>query len=171
MGLRYDLTGSVLSAPDVSMLRRDAPEAHATLPTRGASPRRRPSACARSLLRLLVCAAVVALLGAPALADARGARAATAIGTVQRCRLPDEARRTIELVLRGGPFPHRRDGVVFENREGRLPSRPRGHYLEYTVPTPGRRDRGARRLVVGGGKEFYYTSDHYRSFRRVEGVP
>jgi ribonuclease T1 len=120
---------------------------------------------------LLVCTTLVALLGAPALTEARRARAAPRIGTVQLSRLPDEAQRTVELVLRGGPFPYRRDGVVFENRERRLPSRPRGYYLEYTVPTPGRRDRGPRRIVFGRGKELYYSDDHYRSFRRVEESP
>ena len=131
---------------------------------------RRTNVRSKSLLRLLVCTTVVALVGAPALADARHARSPPEIGTVQLSRLPDEAQRTVELVLRGGPFPYRRDGVVFENRERRLPSRPRGYYVEYTVPTPGQRDRGPRRIVFGGGKEFYYSDDHYRSFRRVEGV-
>jgi ribonuclease T1 len=81
--------------------------------------------------------------------------------------LPSEARETLALIRRGGPFPHRRDGVVFENREKRLPRRPSGHYREYTVPTPGARDRGARRLIAGRDGELYYSGDHYRSFRRV----
>ena len=68
---------------------------------------------------------------------------------------------------RGGPFAYRRDGVVFENREGRLPSRPRGYWHEYTVPTPGEDDRGARRLVAGAAAELFYSRDHYRSFRRI----
>jgi ribonuclease T1 len=70
----------------------------------------------------------------------------------------------------GGPFPYDRDGTVFQNREGRLPSQPRGYYREYTVETPGSPDRGARRIVSGGDPpaEFFYTDDHYRSFRRLE---
>jgi len=40
--------------------------------------------------------------------------------------LPAEARRTIALVQRGGPFPYRQDGGVFGNREGHLPRQPRG---------------------------------------------
>lgn len=85
-------------------------------------------------------------------------------------RLPAEARDTLALIARGGPFPHRRDGIVFNNYERRLPVAPRGYYHEYTVPTPGRRDRGARRIVTGGNPPtvFYYTDDHYRSFYRIQ---
>lgn len=83
--------------------------------------------------------------------------------------LPAEAWATVELIERGGPFPNRQDGSVFRNREGLLPAAGRGHYREYTVPTPGARDRGARRLVTGGTppSAWYYTDDHYRSFRSI----
>jgi ribonuclease T1 len=81
--------------------------------------------------------------------------------------LPGEGRRTLALIDAGGPFPERRDGVTFENREDLLPPRQRGYYHEYTVPTPGSNDRGARRIVTGGAEEFYYTDDHYDSFRRI----
>ena len=66
-----------------------------------------------------------------------------------------------------GPFPEDRDGVTFENREELLPDQPRGYYREYTVPTPGSDDRGARRIVVGEGGELYWTADHYSSFSRI----
>lgn len=84
--------------------------------------------------------------------------------------LPAEARDTLRLIESGGPFPYDRDGTVFQNRERLLPPRPPGHYREYTVTTPGSRDRGARRIVTGGEPpvEFYFTDDHYRSFRRIE---
>jgi ribonuclease T1 len=84
--------------------------------------------------------------------------------------LPAEAVATLEAIERGGPFPYPRDGAVFQNREHRLPGRPSGYYREYTVPTPGSDDRGARRIVAGGDppEVFYYTDDHYRSFRDVE---
>ncbi|MCA9520164.1 MAG: hypothetical protein KC609_04305 [Myxococcales bacterium] len=82
-------------------------------------------------------------------------------------RLPDEAKETIRRIDRGGPFPYRRDGVTFANREGRLPRKQRGYYREYTVKTPGSRSRGARRIVSGRGGEMYYSADHYRSFVRV----
>jgi guanyl-specific ribonuclease Sa len=87
--------------------------------------------------------------------------------------LPPEALATLEAIARGGPFRYDRDGTVFQNREGRLPGRPRGYYREYTVDTPGSRDRGARRIVTGGDppEAYYYTDDHYRSFRRIEGPP
>jgi guanyl-specific ribonuclease Sa len=83
--------------------------------------------------------------------------------------LPAEAASTWRLVQRGGPFPYPRDdGAVFENREKVLPGKGSGYYHEYTVPTPGSPDRGARRLVAGGGHELYYTGDHYRSFVVVD---
>ena len=82
-------------------------------------------------------------------------------------QLPPEARETIRLIDRGGPFPYARDGATFGNRERRLPAQPEGYYREYTVRTPGSPDRGARRIVAGRGGELYYTDDHYESFKRV----
>ena len=84
--------------------------------------------------------------------------------------LPPEAIETLETIERGGPFTYDRDGSVFENRERRLPERTRGYYREYTVETPGAPDRGARRIVAGGDppEGFYYTDDHYASFRGFE---
>ena len=86
--------------------------------------------------------------------------------------LPREARRTLTLIRAGGPFPYAKDGSTFGNREGILPRRNRGYYREYTVPTPGEDDRGARRVVCGGRArsvaECYYTGDHYSSFRRIQ---
>jgi ribonuclease T1 len=81
--------------------------------------------------------------------------------------LPKEARATLTLVKQGGPFPYRKDGSTFGNREKHLPVKARGYYREYTVPTPGARDRGARRIVAGRDGEYYYTDDHYNSFRRI----
>jgi guanyl-specific ribonuclease Sa len=82
--------------------------------------------------------------------------------------LPPEAQDTLALIARGGPFPHSQDGVVFGNYEGLLPKQPRGYYHEYTVETPGARTRGTRRIITGGTppEVYYYTDDHYRSFRR-----
>ena len=84
--------------------------------------------------------------------------------------LPPKAIETLQAIDQGGPFPYSRDGVTFQNRERRLPERPRGYYREYTVPTPGENDRGARRIIAGGNppEVYYYTADHYRSFRQVE---
>ena len=86
---------------------------------------------------------------------------------ITRAQLPREARDTIALIKRGGPFPYRQDDSVFQNRERLLPLRARGYYREYTVKTPGSPDRGARRIVTGEGGEFYYTLDHYSSFMRI----
>lgn len=84
--------------------------------------------------------------------------------------LPPEAHDTLRLIQGGGPFPYRQDGVVFGNREGRLPDHPYGYYHEYTVVTPGAPTRGTRRIITGGTppQDWYYTDDHYRSFRRIE---
>jgi ribonuclease T1 len=86
--------------------------------------------------------------------------------------IPADQRAAIGEVLKlidaGGPFPNEQDGTVFSNREGLLPSQPSGYYHEYTVPTPGSPDRGARRLVTGQGGEVHYTSDHYRSFTQID---
>ena len=85
--------------------------------------------------------------------------------------LPKEAREVLKQIRTGGPFAYERDGVAFGNREGLLPRHPRGYYHEYTVPTPGARNRGARRIVCGGPPKApdvcYYTADHYNSFARI----
>jgi len=83
--------------------------------------------------------------------------------------VPPQAQQTLRLIAQGGPFPHRQDGSVFGNREGHLPRQPQGHYREYTVDTPGLNHRGARRIVAGGQppREFWYTDDHYASFRPI----
>jgi ribonuclease T1 len=81
--------------------------------------------------------------------------------------LPEQGRNTLDLIRKGGPFPYKRDGIVFGNFEKRLPVEKRGYYHEYTVPTPGSRDRGARRIIAGSRGEYYYTDDHYRSFKRI----
>jgi ribonuclease T1 len=86
---------------------------------------------------------------------------------IAAAQLPAEARQTLALIKQGGPFPYARDGIVFNNFEKRLPQQPRGYYREYTVKTPGRRDRGPRRIVAGKAAEYYYTEDHYASFRRI----
>jgi ribonuclease T1 len=82
--------------------------------------------------------------------------------------LPPEARETLEAIKRGGPFPYPRDGIVFQNRENRLPAQPRNYYREYTVATPGERTRGARRIIAGQIGEYYYTPDHYRTFWKIK---
>jgi len=94
-------------------------------------------------------------------------RTASAEREISIRQLPQEARETLALIKRGGPFPFRKDGSRFGNREKRLPLKGHGYYREYTVPTPGARDRGARRIVAGRDGEYYYTDDHYNSFKRI----
>lgn len=88
-------------------------------------------------------------------------------GQVTLDDLPAGARETVALIDRGGPYPYPKDGTAFRNAERLLPIEAAGYYREYTVPTPGSSDRGARRLVLGLAGELYYTSDHYRSFRKI----
>lgn len=90
-----------------------------------------------------------------------------AIGEITAAQLPKEARATLALIRKGGPFPYARDGAIFGNREKILPGQRRGYYREYTVKTPGVRSRGARRIVAGKGGELYYTEDHYNHFMRI----
>lgn len=95
-----------------------------------------------------------------------------ALPTVALAALPAQAQHTDTLIRQGGPFRHAKDGSVFGNRERLLPTQPRGYYREYTVATPGARDRGARRIVCGGSQpkqpeRCYYTADHYTSFARI----
>lgn len=115
----------------------------------------------------LVLTLVSAALGG-GLVQARG----LAPGIVALAELPAEARATHQLILAGGPFRHQKDGTVFGNRERSLPRQSRGFYHEYTVSTPGARDRGARRIVCGGREPTrpdacFYTADHYASFRQI----
>jgi ribonuclease T1 len=95
-------------------------------------------------------------------------RDADGLPTVRSGDLPPEARQVLRLIDAGGPFPYAQDGTVFGNVERLLPRHPRGWYHEYTVPTPGSRDRGARRIIAGRDGARYYTADHYESFARVE---
>ncbi|MFD7414198.1 ribonuclease [Kitasatospora purpeofusca] len=91
-----------------------------------------------------------------------------ALADVCRTRLPDQARDTLGLIAKGGPYPYRSDGIVFENRESRLPRKTSGYYHEFTVVTPGSGDRGARRVVTGDSGEQYWTADHYATFQEID---
>jgi ribonuclease T1 len=91
--------------------------------------------------------------------------------TIAAAELPKEGRDTLALIRKGGPFPYAaKDGSTFSNRERTLPKQPRGFYKEYTVKTPGSRDRGARRIVCGGKeqRECWYTADHYKTFKLIQ---
>ena len=91
--------------------------------------------------------------------------------SIRVAELPRQGQQTYERIRTGGPFPYGKDGMVFGNRERLLPAHKRGYYREYTVQTPGSRDRGARRIVCGGPPKLphacYYTADHYASFRKI----
>jgi len=121
-------------------------------------------------LALAISISAVAFSGGAALG--RSPELPSGAPTVALSQLPVEARQTEELIRQGGPFAYVKDGSVFGNRERLLPTNARGYYREYTVKTPGARDRGARRIVCGGSQPTkpdacYYTSDHYASFARI----
>lgn len=124
---------------------------------------------ARSLLVLSLCATPWVGVG---VAQARSGLWGEQPATITVTDLPRQGQQTWRLIHQGGPFPHDKDGVVFGNRERQLPAQRRGYYREYTVQTPGSRNRGARRIVCGGAAPTqpdacYYTSDHYSSFKRI----
>jgi ribonuclease T1 len=122
-----------------------------------------------ALTSYLLAAAITAPLAQARWSTDRPAESRPA--TIQVVELPRQGRETYELIRQGGPFPYDKDGAVFGNRERSLPAEKRGFYREYTVATPGSRDRGARRIVCGGPARTpyacYYTADHYASFRKI----
>lgn len=114
---------------------------------------------------------LAAVMAAPLAQAGTDHSPASSLAAVQVAELPIQGRETYELIRQGGPFPFGKDGAVFGNRERSLPAEKRGYYREYTVLTPGSRDRGARRIVCGGPARAphacYFTADHYGSFRRI----
>jgi ribonuclease T1 len=118
------------------------------------------------IARAIVVALALALTAIAAPATAQKSPAA-AVAEVPLAQLPREARDTLAVIRKGGPYPYAKDGAVFGNRERMLPPQKRGYYREFTVKTPGVRTRGARRIVAGKGGDFYYTDDHYNQFRRI----
>ncbi|MYR56375.1 ribonuclease [Streptomyces sp. SID625] len=109
------------------------------------------------------------LVGGTVSAAAPAGAATASVGSICYGDLPSQAHHTLDLIDQGGPFPYDQDGVVFQNREGVLPSRSSGYYHEYTVVTPGSPTRGARRIVTGEkNQEDYYTADHYATFDLVD---
>lgn len=159
-------------------------------PARG--PRRAPRASAR-LFVALACLLVLGVLltgcgGSQGGSAGQGARAtssstagggvgsglepgstdpASGLTVVALSSLPSQVAETVRLVQAGGPYPYQRDGVTYHNNNRVLPQHPDGYYHEYTVKTPGSSTRGARRVIHGQGDEYFYTADHYASFRRI----
>jgi ribonuclease T1 len=119
------------------------------------------------ILRALATAAFAAFAAAASPDGAAQFAPGAQPSEIAASRLPREARDTLALVKKGGPFPYAKDGAIFGNRESKLPKQKRGYYREYTVKTPGERTRGARRIVAGPPGEYWYTDDHYATFRRI----
>src|ERR1051325_3662156 len=103
------------------------------------------------MFRLLAAIALALALAAcgGARSPASSSPSGAGLRTVSAAQLPAEGRTTLRLIAQGGPYPYRQDGVTFQNRERLLPREPRGYYREFTVPTPGSSDRGARRIIAG----------------------
>ena len=120
-------------------------------------------------LRFLHYALLLGLFGTTV--HAREWSAAEVSTSIAVSGLPPQGQDTYQRIRQGGPFAFEKDGVVFGNRERLLPTNKRGYYREYTVKTPGTRNRGARRIVCGGPAtvpdDCYYTADHYASFRKI----
>ena len=129
------------------------------------------------LFRLfLLWAGLVGLFGFSFELSAKGFFSEDSVGQIEYTSLPKEAKETLSRIKTGGPFPYPgKDGSVFGNYEKRLPIKPRGYYLEYTVPSPKGKNRGAKRIIAGKGShgdvkisgEYYYSNDHYQSFKRI----
>ena len=121
-------------------------------------------------MKKVLLVALLALAGLSWFEGQLGQRGNEPSAVEQRLAGQAQIEATLRLIERGGPFPHEQDGTTFFNREGHLPRQPRGYYREYTVETPGLSHRGARRIVTGGEppEVFYYTDDHYASFRVLE---
>jgi len=122
-------------------------------------------------IKLVLTGFLLAAAWVPNLVQAKGPAASDVPATIAVAELPRQGAETYRLIHEGGPFPYEKDGTVFGNRERLLPAHKRGYYREYTVPTPGVRNRGTRRIVCGGAPRTpdacYYTADHYASFRRI----
>jgi ribonuclease T1 len=122
-------------------------------------------------MKLVLASILLLAVWAPNLVQAREAVSVNHAASVSLVELPRQGVETYHLIRQGGPFPHEKDGVVFGNRERLLPAQKRGYYREYTVATPGSRNRGTQRIVCGGAPKTpdacYYTADHYASFRVI----
>ncbi len=122
-------------------------------------------------IKLVLTSFLIGLLIASFGVQAKEMVAASGVGTVSVAELPRQGAETYRLIHQGGPFPYEKDGVVFGNRERILAPQKRGYYHEYTVATPGERNRGTRRIVCGGAPKApdacFYTADHYASFRKI----
>jgi ribonuclease T1 len=92
-----------------------------------------------------------------------------------------ETVKTLELIHTFGdrpdghfPYP-KKDGSSFDWRENDkypFPQKADGYYKEWTIPTPGVKNRGTQRIVTGGAVEDkiedYYTGDHYKTFQLID---
>jgi ribonuclease T1 len=132
-----------------------------------------PKGFDRNFVKLALTGMLVVTSIVPSGVSAKQAVPSDNLATIKVAELPQQGQQTYERIHQGGPFPYDKDGTVFGNRERLLPAAKRGFYREYTVKTPGSRDRGAKRIICGGQEPktpeaCFYTADHYSSFRRIQ---
>ena len=131
-----------------------------------------PERISGSIFKLALTGLLFVAIGGSDFALAKQPVPRDSLATITVDELPTQGQQTFERIHQGGPFAYDKDGVVFGNRERLLPAEKRGYYREYTVKTPGSRDRGTRRIVCGGAPKApdacFYTADHYASFRRIK---
>lgn len=149
-----------------------------------------PAAAETAFAQLLAAAPVAsadARARMPRTVSAAPAALAVAPGKDLAPRFSDPGRvalilKIVAAVYDGTPLPFPKDGIVFQNKEGRLPAQAAGYYHEYTVLppegspstitvgdrtfriSPPQGHRGAERLIIGGGELLYYSPDHYKTF-------
>jgi len=121
---------------------------------------------------LAVLGVVLGLAATSAVTQAKSNAVIDSSSIIALAQLPKSGQQTYALIFKGGPFAFDKDGSVFGNFERILPRQQRGYYREYTVRTPGRSGRGAKRIVCGGWTPVlpdacYYSHDHYASFRKI----
>ena len=125
----------------------------------------------KHLIRNFLASAVAAVAMVAAPMSLARAPACALDQSISVRELPKQGQDTLATISAGGPFASDRDGIVFNNRERILPREKRGFYREYTVRTPGVKNRGARRIVCGGDQraadQCFYSDDHYQSFKCI----
>jgi ribonuclease T1 len=135
-------------------------------------PKRFASVSGTGFVKLALTGMLFVTCIAPSGVHAKQAASSDSLATIKVAELPQQGQQTYERIHQGGPFPYEKDGTVFGNRERLLPAAKRGFYREYTVKTPGSRDRGAKRIICGGQPKTpdtcFYTADHYSSFHRIQ---
>lgn len=98
------------------------------------------------------------------------AQAARPVNARPAAQVPAYVSEVLDIIKKTGRAP---EGYVggrpFENRERRLPVMDQLRYREWDVhpKVPGQ-NRGPERLITGSDESAWFTSDHYRTFLKIE---